>query len=106
MGTFLNLDKNWASPGELGTVSSKDKKLGLLVSLDNDIPRHIHPDKVQKTDLPKANPTPVPKSNEPAKAPAPALKSIESEPAQAPTPPKSKQEVEQVAAPVHNRKDS
>ncbi|NEO09268.1 hypothetical protein [Moorena sp. SIO3I8] len=64
---------NWASPGKLGTVSGKDKKLGLLVSWDNDTPQHIHPDKVQQTDLPNPNPTPV-------------LKSIESEPAQVPTP--------------------
>ncbi|AOX04713.1 hypothetical protein BJP34_35620 (plasmid) [Moorena producens PAL-8-15-08-1] len=101
-------DKNlpdWASPGKLGTVSGKDKKLGLLVNWDNDTPQHIHPDKVQQTDLPNPNPTPAPKSNEPAQVPTPAPKS--NEPAPAPTPPpKSKQEVEQVAAPVLNRKDS
>ncbi|NEO44333.1 MAG: hypothetical protein F6K55_09425 [Moorea sp. SIO4A3] len=103
-------DKNlpdWASPGKLGTVSGKDKKLGLLVNWDNDTPQHIHPDKVQQTDLPNPNPTPAPKSNEPAQVSTPVAKGIENEPAPAPTPPpKSKEEVEQVAAPVLNRKDS
>ncbi|NEN97764.1 MAG: hypothetical protein F6K50_20235 [Moorea sp. SIO3I7] len=111
-------DKNlpdWTSPGELGTVSSKDKKLGLLVSWDNDIPRHIHPDKVQKTHLPKPSPTPVPKSiesepaqvptsvpksNQPAKVHTPVPKSIESEPAQVPTPVAKSNEPAQVPTPV------
>ncbi|NEO25060.1 MAG: hypothetical protein F6K57_39110, partial [Moorea sp. SIO4A5] len=86
---------NWASPGKLGTVSGKDKKLGLLVNWDNDTPQHIHPDKVQQTDLPASAPTPAPKSNEPAQVSTPVAKGIENEPAPTPTPvPKSKQEAE------------